>query len=503
MATKITNATPKNLPEAVVVVDPFGAGGIPFIEDLRGSDAFIICILSSNLLGRSWMKQWNTPLYDASLEHVNMEDTLSFIKGLPVEVKAIFPGSEPGVSLAEDLREHFDNVGKNVGPSAMRRHKHTMHKALRAAGVRGIVECLTGDVEEALQWVKDTTKYPVIVKPPMSGGSDGLYFCHSDDDVREAYSMEANKVNVNGELNTQLLVQEFLDGPEYVVDAISYEGKHLIVGIWRYYKLRNEKTKAITYEYSEFLPFDGPEQEKLRAYVLPALDALGVRFGASHSEVIIDSTGPCLVESGARLHGALGTQATPIATGMCMISVLTDIALHNARLWNDLYKTNRYILKQYLLSIDLANFEKEGILTKCLEGEIRKSLTTIKGKMSVRKPGERIEITRDMASSPGEILIAHPSMKVLMEEYAILRRLEASNLYEVRSEVDASVGVSGDSEELASDSATNSEDQADETPMFCNMHTQEIGGRKSSFNMSVASASQRESFAVDTASPPF
>jgi hypothetical protein len=38
--------------------------------------------------------------------------------------------------------------------------------------------------------------------------------------------------------NEKLLVQEFLDGIEYVVDSISFEGKHMCLG---------EKRKALCY----------------------------------------------------------------------------------------------------------------------------------------------------------------------------------------------------------------------------------------------------------------
>jgi len=421
------------VPQAVVIVDPFSSGGIPFIEDLKENGAFVVAILSNRLLADSWIAQWKPELYDACMEYDNIEDTVAFIKDLGVEVKAIFPGSEPGVNLAEDLREHFDNVGKNSGSSDVRRHKHTMHKALHRNGVRGIVETLTGDVDKAISWIKNTTQYPVIVKPPMSGGSDGLYFCHSDNDVQEAFSQEAGKLNVNGVMNTELLVQEFLDGTEYVVDAISYEGRHLIFAIWRYSKLRNKETKAITYEYSDFLPFEGPEQSVLREYVYTALDALGVKFGASHNEIIIDSRGPCLVESGARLHGGIGGRTANTATGFSPVGLLTDIALYNARLFNELYKANGYILKQHCLVVDLCNFKYEGILAKSIEEEIRKKLSTIRT-MNVQKVGTKIEITRDMMTSPGDILISHPNKEFLMEDYARLRELENNDLYMVMEE---------------------------------------------------------------------
>ncbi len=50
------------------------------------------------------------------------------------------------------------------------------------------------------------------MKPAQSGGTDGVYFCHSARDVEEAFAANLNRVNANGNLNEKLLVQEFLKG---------------------------------------------------------------------------------------------------------------------------------------------------------------------------------------------------------------------------------------------------------------------------------------------------
>jgi hypothetical protein len=45
-----------------------------------------------------------------------------------------------------------------------------------------------------------------------------------------AFAAELNKYSIFNVPNEKLLVQEFLDGIEYVVDSISYEGTHMCVG---------------------------------------------------------------------------------------------------------------------------------------------------------------------------------------------------------------------------------------------------------------------------------
>ena len=49
---------------------------------------------------------------------------------------------------------------------------------------------------------------------------------------------------------------------------------------------------------------------------------MGVRNSAAHTEVIVDETGdPCLVETGARMHGCSGPKLIEVATG--------GVSLHN------------------------------------------------------------------------------------------------------------------------------------------------------------------------------
>jgi len=262
----------------------------------------------------------------------------------------------------------------------------------------------------------------------MSGGSDGLHFCQSDFDVRHAFTREYQRLNINGAVNTQLLVQEFINGPEYVVDCISNAGRHLVVGIWRYEKIRNPITKAITYEYTDFLDSRGPEQDLLLPYTFAVLDALGIRFGCSHTEIIIDAKGPCLIETGARMHGGLGPRANDLATSFPPYKLLVDIAIHEARLFQELYMQQYYIKKANVLVADMRNFKFEGLLARPIE-EALKHFDSVKV-MDVVQPNNQLRLTRDLNTSPGSLILAHSDKETLMSEYYSIRTLEDTTLYE-------------------------------------------------------------------------
>jgi len=123
-----------------------------------------------------------------------------------------------------------------------------------------------------------------------------------------------------------VLCQEFLKGKEYVVDHVSKDGIHKTVMIWVYDK---RKANGSAFVYFGMLPVtsDSEEAKVLIPYVRGVLDALQIKNGPSHAEVMMTETGPCLVEMNCRAHGGDGTWA-PLARaltgGYCQVDAAAD-----------------------------------------------------------------------------------------------------------------------------------------------------------------------------------
>ena len=103
--------------------------------------------------------------------------------------------------------------------------------------------------------------------------------------------------------NDAVLAQEYLRGKEYVVDTVSRDGVHRLAGLWAYGKPAAGFETVGRLASKELLPAEGPLADQLFAFAVDVLNALEIRNGAAHCEVIIDDKGPALVEIGARLHG--------------------------------------------------------------------------------------------------------------------------------------------------------------------------------------------------------
>lgn len=63
------------------------------------------------------------------------------------------------------------------------------------------------------------SRFNVVLKPVRSSGTDGVTFCTIDEEVQEALERLLCQPNRLGELNDCLVLQEYLDGQEYIVDS--------------------------------------------------------------------------------------------------------------------------------------------------------------------------------------------------------------------------------------------------------------------------------------------
>merc|ERR1711920_381899 len=112
-----------------------------------------------------------------------------------------------------------------------------------------------------------------------------------------------------GSQGAAVLCQEFLRGKEYVVDHVSLDGVHKTTMIWVYDK---RAVNGAAFVYHGMLPVasDSAEAKILIPYVRGVLDALQIKFGPSHGEVMMTAHDPCLVEMSWRAHGGDGTWCT-------------------------------------------------------------------------------------------------------------------------------------------------------------------------------------------------
>ncbi|OLZ67832.1 hypothetical protein AV521_23415 [Streptomyces sp. IMTB 2501] len=234
------------------------------------------------------------------LLHQDLPTTLAHLRALGPT--AVIAASEYGVILADTLAAALGLDHHRPELIEARRDKQLMVEALRAAGVPAArtVSVRTG---EELRTTLDTWQegYPLMIKPRNSAGSDGCRICHSREEAQEAFGAIAAERNLMGEVNDEVLVQEFLAGTQYIVNTVSLHGRHLLTEVYRERIDHIEGAPVLRHIISR--PALTAAEQELTAYVLDCLDALGIREGAAHTEVMLTPRGPRLIEVNSRVMG--------------------------------------------------------------------------------------------------------------------------------------------------------------------------------------------------------
>lgn len=119
----------------------------------------------------------------------------------------------------------------------------------------------------------------------------------------DSISKVFNQKGYYGNESTELLIQERINGDEYVVNTVSCGGVHRITLIWKYNKIKTSEGGHIYDSFESINELDLGEA-KLVEYAYDVADALGIQYGPVHGEYMIDENGPVLIEVNCRPCGA-------------------------------------------------------------------------------------------------------------------------------------------------------------------------------------------------------
>ncbi len=152
--------------------------------------------------------------------------------------------------------------------------------------------------------------YPVVLKPVSGSGSVGVRLCRDADETRHW----AHRLLGDG--NTRILVEEAVAGPEFSVETfdgrvVTVVAKH--VGPVPYFVETGHDVPAAT---------PGPTTRALGETAVRALSALGLGWGAAHTELRWSAGGPVVIEVNPRLAGGMIPVAVRAALGVDLVDAV-------------------------------------------------------------------------------------------------------------------------------------------------------------------------------------
>ncbi|MBU1152746.1 alpha-hydroxy-acid oxidizing protein [bacterium] len=170
-------------------------------------------------------------------------------------------------------------------------------------------------------WAAKEIGFPLVIKPSDNMGARGVTLIKEKSEIEWAFHL-AKESSPSGEI----LVEEYMEGPELSIDALVYDEEVDFCGI---------ADRIIDFpphfvELGHTLPSCLPkETQKAACKVMEqGIKALGIDIGAAKGDIKITKEGPKIVELAARLSGGFMSGYTlPLATGFNIIKAAIEIAL--------------------------------------------------------------------------------------------------------------------------------------------------------------------------------
>lgn len=265
--------------------------------------------------------------------------------------------------------------------------------ALRATNKVVMRECLYKSNVPIPQFyrVKDIDKYldailniegKKIIKPADNSGSRGVYLLEDDcDNEQKKYAFEYSKMYSR---QGEIVVEEYMEGPEVSVEALSIDGSVHVIAITD--KLTTGAPNFVEMGHSQPCRLSEEIKKDIERIAIKAIKSIGIENGPSHTEIIVTKSGPKIVEIGARLGGDnITTHLVPLSTGIDLVKSCIKIALGE--------KPNLNNREEKASAIRYLEIEK-GRISEVLGVEEAKNIKGIKQVIILKNTGEYVnEIT--------------------------------------------------------------------------------------------------------------
>ncbi len=291
----------------IIVVDCISSG-TNYIEDIvnRGHNPVILELQPGEANPEEYKQKMQSNYnrieyeYDLLFEKDTYDETLDMIRQLNPLI--IVAGSERGVILTSKLSNDLGLLGTPIENLDAMTLKDKMHEQLAKAGLRHIKGKVVTSIDEAVDFYDSQSLKEVVIKPIYSFCSVGVRICLSKEEMIDSLNEIFNKNNAYGDKNTELLIQERINGEEYIVNTTSCKGVPRLISMWKYEKIKTSKG-AIVYDTIKSVKNLTLGEAEMIEYAYDVARAIGIEYGPVHGEFMIDEKGPVLIEVNCRPSG--------------------------------------------------------------------------------------------------------------------------------------------------------------------------------------------------------
>ena len=414
--------------------------GINFIEDIinRGYNPIVMHLKSPDTEeGKHFddfiYKEYERIEYDFDMifEQDTYEETLEAVRKL--DPLLVLPGSERGVGIATKLSHDLGLLGNPVENIEAMTLKDEMHNRLKECGLRYIRGKVVTSLDEAIEFYDGENLKEVVIKPISSSCSTSVRICLNKDEMIDSLKFLFEQANHYGEKNNELLIQERINGEEYIVNTVSHKGIPRVTLVWKYNKVKTADG-AIIYDSCDTINKLSLGEAQMVEYAYSVAEAMGIQYGPVHGEYMIDENGPVLIEVNCRPCGAnMPAEYLDRISGQHETDSILDSYLKPKRFFEEMKK--KYELYAYG-SLKFFIIPKDILAHSSPILNIENKLKSFYGSTlsDIRQESLFFPKTEDLHSSGGYVFLVHEDKAEIDKSRNYLRKIERNAFSLIYSE---------------------------------------------------------------------
>lgn len=237
----------------------------------------------------------------------------------------IHPCSEVSMNVMGRINDELHLSGITREQALRATNKHLMRKAFEKGNAPSPKSILTEDAEDAWLHLQNDFETNAILKPSRNSGSRGI--AKVTRDIEKSSFLKMYDIALKESRDNSVLIEEFIDGPEFSVEIIVWNGKVNILTVTD--KKTTEAPHFVELGHNQPSCFPESTVAIIKDAAIMGVKALNVNNCACHAEVKVMNDKAYLMEIGARMGGDfISTKLTPLSTGIDMVAAAINCALN-------------------------------------------------------------------------------------------------------------------------------------------------------------------------------
>lgn len=225
--------------------------------------------------------------------------------------------------------------------------------------------------------------FPLVVKPVDSMGARGVKKIDSLSMLKEAI-----KDAINHSRTERAIIEEYINGPEFSIDALVVNGEVKVFG----FAQREIHFEPYFVEMGHTMPANIPKdsRDEIIEVFARGVKALGINYGSAKGDMKLGDNGPVIGEIAARLSGGYMSGWTyPYSSGVNLIRGGIELALGQDLTIDD--KDNIHYFSAERAFISIPGVVKDVITPKKLAKGIKDTFINVKNGDSVQFPINNVQ----------------------------------------------------------------------------------------------------------------